>query len=81
MKRARTLCELYSFSGFRAAAQFRGVFGDPDLRVVQLRRKKRLAPVPVVAANAVRSMIGVCRKRGIFLPGAFASCWSLSGSA
>ena len=42
MKRARTLCELYSFSGFRAAAQLKGVFGDPDVRVVRLRRKKRL---------------------------------------
>ena len=40
MKRARTLSELYSFPGFRAGAQLKGVFGDPDLRVIALRRKK-----------------------------------------
>jgi hypothetical protein len=40
MKRARTWSELYSFPGFRAAAQLKGVFGDPDVRVVRLRRKK-----------------------------------------
>ena len=81
MKRARTWCELYSFPGFRAAAHLKGVFGDPDLRVVQLRRKKRPASVRAVAGNTVRSMIGACRERGIFRPVAFASCWSLSGSA
>ena len=40
MKRARAWCELYSFSGFRAAAELKGVFGDPDCRVARLRRKK-----------------------------------------
>jgi hypothetical protein len=40
MKRARTWCELYSFPGFRAAAKLKGVFGDPDVRVAPLRRKK-----------------------------------------
>lgn len=81
MKRARTLCELYSFPGFRAAAQLKGVFGDPDMRVVRLRRKKRPASVLAVAGDAARSMIGACRERGIFRPAAFALCWSLSGSA
>ena len=81
MKRARMLCELYSFSGFRAAARLKGVFGDPDLRIVRLQRKKRPAPVRAVAVHAVRSMIGACRERGIFRPGAFAWCWSLSVSA
>jgi hypothetical protein len=80
MKRARTFCELYSFPGFRAAGQLKGVFGDPDLRVVPLRRKKRPAPVLAVAGDAAQSMIGACRERGIFRPVAFAWCWSLSVS-
>ncbi|NOU08940.1 MAG: hypothetical protein HOO98_02835 [Nitrospira sp.] len=58
MKRARTLCELYSFPGFSAAAQLKGVSGDPDVRVVRLRRKKRPAPVRAVPGLAARSMIG-----------------------
>lgn len=81
MKRARTWCGLYSFPGFRAAAQLKGVFGDPDVRVVWLRRKKRPAPVRAVVGRAARSTIGACRARGIFRPVAFASCWSSSGSA
>ena len=81
MKRARMWCELYSFPGFRAAAHLKGVFGDPDVRVVRLRRKKRPAPVRAVAGDAARSMIGACRERGIFRPVAFAWCWSLNGSA
>lgn len=81
MKRARTGCELYSFPGFRAAAQRKGVFGDPDLRGVRLQRKKRPAPVRAVADSVVRSLIGTCRARGILRPGAFASSLSLNGSA
>ena len=41
MKRARTWCEMYSFPGSRASAKLKGVFGDPDLQIVRLRRKKR----------------------------------------
>jgi hypothetical protein len=46
-KRQRRLSDGYSFVGFRAAASVRGVFGDPQVRVVQLdrRSKKRFAAV------------------------------------
>jgi len=81
MKRARTLCELYSFSGIRAAAQLKGVFGDPDLRVVQLRRKKSPAPVCALVGRAAWPMIGAYYERGIFRPAAFASSLSPSVSA
>ncbi|MDR4484894.1 MAG: hypothetical protein R3B95_17100 [Nitrospirales bacterium] len=81
MKRARTLCELYSFPGFSAAAQLKGVFGDPDVRVVRLRRKKRPAPARAVVGRVARSMIGVCRARGIFRLAAFVSSLSLHVSA
>ena len=65
MKRARTLPELYSFSGFHAAAQLKGVFGDPEARIISVRRKKRVAPVLVVVGSAVLSMTGGCRGRAI----------------
>jgi len=79
MKRARTLSEIYSFPGFHAAARLNGVFGDPDVRIISLRRKKSLAPVLVVADSAVLSMTGACRRRGIWGPEVFASCSSSSG--
>jgi hypothetical protein len=46
-KRQRRLSDGYSFTGFRAAASVRGVFGDPQVRVVRLdrRSKKRFAVV------------------------------------
>ena len=81
MKRARTWCEMYSFSGFRAAAKLKGVFGDPDLRVVPLRRKKRRAPVRAAVASAVRSTTGGWRKREIFRQVVFASSLNSSGCA
>lgn len=79
MKRARTLSELYSFPGFRAAAKLKGVFGDPDVRIIHLRRKKSLASVPVVAADAAQCMTGVYRRCGMWAPVAFASCSNSNG--
>ena len=81
MKRARTWCEMYSFLGFRAAAKLKGVFGDPDLRVATLRRKKRPAPVRAVATRVVRSMTGAWCGRGISARVDFASSLNLNGRA
>ena len=46
-KRHRRLSDGYSFAGVRAKATVRGVFGDPDVRIVRLERrsKKRFAAV------------------------------------
>jgi hypothetical protein len=46
-KRLRRLSDGYSFAGFRADTTVRGVFGDPDVRIVRLERrsKKRFAAV------------------------------------
>jgi hypothetical protein len=46
-KRLRRLSDGYLFGGFRARATVRGVFGDPDVRIVHLERrsKKRFAAV------------------------------------
>src|SRR5271155_2907269 len=48
-KGQRRLSDGYSFAGFRARETVRGVFGDPDVRVVTLDRssKKRLAAAAV----------------------------------
>jgi hypothetical protein len=79
MKRARTWCEMYSFPGFQAAAKLKGEFGDPDLRVVRLRRKKRLVSVRAAAASAVRSTTGAWRERGMWVRGDFALNLNSSG--
>ena len=79
MQRARSLSELYSFPGFHAAAQLKGVFGDPGVRIIHLRRKKSLVPVPAVAALTVRFMTGACRGHGMWGPVAFSSCSNSSG--
>lgn len=49
----------YQFPGFRPRADMRGVFGDPQARVIQLKRtqKKRCADV-------VGRFIGVITTRG-----------------
>src|SRR6266576_7190200 len=46
-KRRRRLSDGYSFAGFRADETLRGVFGDPDVRILRLdrRSKKRFAAV------------------------------------
>lgn len=79
MKRARTLSELYSFSGFRASATLTGVFGDPDLRVVHVLRKKRRAPVRAVADTVVGSTTGVFRAHAMWAPAVFALRLNSSG--
>jgi hypothetical protein len=81
MKRARTWCEMYSFPGFRAAARLKGVFGDPDVRVVWLGRKKRPVPVRAVADRVARSTTGACRECAIWAPVAFASSSNSIGCA
>jgi hypothetical protein len=81
MKRARTWCELYSFPGFRAMARLKGVFGDPGVRVVRLRRKKRPGRVRAAAASGSRSTTGAWCERGIFRPAVFALSLNLNGCA
>src|SRR5271170_1264889 len=50
-KRQRRLSDGYSFAGFRACESVRGVFGDPDVRIVTLdrRSKKRFAAAAVAS--------------------------------
>ena len=41
MESGRSLRELFSFPGFVAAATLRGEFGNPKVRIVTLRRRKK----------------------------------------
>jgi len=59
-KRQQRLSDGYSFAGFRARAGVRGVFGDPNARIVCLdrRSKKRFAVVAgrfITAGTTVRN--------------------------
>jgi hypothetical protein len=65
-KRQRRLSDGYSFLSFRANETLRGVFGDPDVRILRLdrRSKKRFA---VVAGGS-----GTAGTTGGF--GRFATC-------
>jgi len=73
-KRLRRLSDGYWFAGFRARATVRGVFGDPDVRIVRLERrsKKRFAAVAVWsgAGGTIGGYVGfaTCRARdfGLF---------------
>ena len=58
-KRPRRLADAYTFPGFRPQATVRGVFGDPQARVVTLTRrsKKRFA-----ASVGVRIRVGTIAK-------------------
>lgn len=46
MKTKTTLASLYSFPGFKAMANLKGIYGDPESRIITLKRrqKKRFAP-------------------------------------
>jgi len=46
MKTKTTLSSLYSFPGFRASNQLKGILGDPHARIITLsrRQKKRFVP-------------------------------------
>ena len=52
MKNPDSIRSLFSMSGFVAAAQLSGVFGDRYARVIQLRRRKKRLFVRIVGIAA-----------------------------
>src|SRR5258708_27613983 len=50
-KRLGRLWDAYSFEGFRAEPVVRGVFGDPKVRIVTLKRRSKKHRVDAVAAS------------------------------
>jgi hypothetical protein len=76
--RGRLLRDAYKFAGFFPASRVFGVFGNPQVRVLNLRRrqkKRRVGSVVVgIAASTIRSYVWyeTC------LVGNTASIWSCS---
>src|SRR5258708_32859742 len=77
-KRRRRLSDGYSFACFRANAIVRGVFGDPDVRIVRLDRRSKKRFAAGVGGSTTAGTIGgggevcVCtapRVRGIVRSG------------
>src|SRR3981189_2797594 len=50
-KRLRRVWDTYSFEGFRAEPVVRGVFGDPRVRIVTLKRRSKKHRADAVAAS------------------------------
>jgi len=48
-KRARRLWDTYAFFGFRPTPTVRGVFGDPQARIISLVRLSKKRPVAAAA--------------------------------
>jgi hypothetical protein len=68
-KRRRRLSDGYSFAGFRTKETVRGVFGDPDVRIVSLDRRSKKPSAAVVEACSQAGTTDAC--------GGFATCRAL----
>jgi hypothetical protein len=56
--RRRRLSEGYSFAGFRPKETVRGIFGDPDVRIVSLDRRSKKQSAVVAGASRRAGMTG-----------------------
>src|SRR5208282_3449912 len=65
-KRQRRLSDGYSFAGFRANETVRGVFGDPDVRILRLDRRSKKRFAAVAGRSGTGGTTGGC--------GRFATC-------
>ncbi len=58
MKYHKTLQALFSFPGFRAKQTLLGKFGDPQIRIIELVRRKKQPSAQIVNHSAMVTMIG-----------------------
>lgn len=63
MKTKTTLSALYSFPGFKAIANLKGIYGDPESRIITLKRCQKKQSVPAVEQVYALIMI---RKSNVF---------------
>jgi hypothetical protein len=77
MKIKATLNALYSFPGFRAGSGLKGLFGDPQARIISLERRQKKRAVHA-ALGALAFMIIFIIKSETLIPAACASTSSLS---
>lgn len=57
MKTKTTLASLYSFPGFKAMANLKGIYGDPESRIITLKRCQKKQFVLAVEQACVPIMI------------------------
>jgi hypothetical protein len=80
-KRQHRLSDGYSFEGFRPEATLRGVFGDPNVRIVALeRRSKKPSAVAAGGSRGVGTTGGYAGFATCRAPGC-ESFWSLKYGA
>jgi hypothetical protein len=64
-KRHQHLSDGYSFARFRAKATVRGVFGDPDVRIVRLDRRSKKRFAAVAGGSGTAGTTGGCDRFAI----------------
>src|ERR1700692_4605201 len=64
-KRQRRLSDGYSFDGFRANETLRGVFGDPDVRILRLDRRSKKRFAAVASRSGTAGTTGGCGRFAI----------------
>jgi hypothetical protein len=72
----RNLRDAYRFPGFVPAMIIRGVFGNPQARVVSLQRRQKKQPVESVAAGTAATTTASFRWCAIYPVATCASTWS-----
>jgi hypothetical protein len=80
-KTKRQLRDAYRFPGFIPLAAVRGLFGDPMVRIVSLRRRRKKQPVEVVESGSKVTTIGDRDRRAICRAGRCASSWTWRSDA
>ena len=83
MKIKETLKSLYSFPGFEALQQIKPHWGDPDARIVTLKRRQKKVSVPVASISNRDIMTAGSIASGTYpVPGhGFMSSLSTAGSS
>jgi len=80
-KRQQRLSDGYSFPGFEAQAEIRGVFGDPGVRFLRLIRRSKKPPAGTAGWSRPAGTTGASGTRAIFQPASSASSWNSRAGA
>jgi len=75
-KRQRRLSDGYSFAGFRANETLRGVFGDPDVRILRLDRRSKKRFAAVAGRSGTAGTTGGCDRFATCRAQGFGLFWS-----
>jgi hypothetical protein len=75
-KRQRRLSDGYSFAGFRAKETVRGMFGDPDVRIVRLDRRSKKRFAATAGGSTPAGTTGGCGRFATFRAQYFGLFWS-----